>query len=52
MPLTTLLDLLALLLFAVAGAWALWAVSPGAGLAVAGLVVLIGAALADKKGGE
>ncbi len=53
MPVTTLLDLIALVLFAVAGAWALWALSPAAGLAAAGLVLLLGAALADKlKGGE
>lgn len=51
MPLTTLLDLIALLLFAIAGAWWLWSVSPGAGLASAGVVVLAGAWLADKRGG-
>lgn len=53
MPLTTLLDLAALILFAIAGAVALWAWSPAAGVAVAGLIVLCGAILADaKKGGE
>lgn len=46
-PITTLLDVLALLLVAAGVALALWPISGGLALVVAGALVAVGSALAD-----